>query len=247
MAMPTPSGDPVAGATADAPDPTGDLAEPPKPLQTSPTALRSDARPAPALLLEPLGATELAKTDWPPRLVTPAVAPLARAANRPDGLLAVDGAAALPEPTRPLPAWAPALPVPWVAPLVLRPPPVARVDAPLDPLVVPVVLEGVDPAELLGAGAAAGPGAAALPVVAEAPLLPLGWGEGGGVLGVEAGGVWGTPTSGPVQAKAKLAPTTAIESTPSTVSDNCRVLLFIALPQTAQSLSCRRNNSSRRA
>lgn len=70
------------GAPAWAVDNDGDpaLEEEPKPLHTSAVAARTegDALPAPAW---PLGATELANTDCPPWVTTPAVAPRIRAAN----------------------------------------------------------------------------------------------------------------------------------------------------------------------
>ncbi len=67
---------PPAGADEELPAEAEMDAEPsaadPKPLCRSPIALREEGiAAAPALL----GATELAKTGWPPLLVTPAVAP----------------------------------------------------------------------------------------------------------------------------------------------------------------------------
>lgn len=79
MAIPTPSEDPrppLADAPACAADSDGDPApeEDPSPLQTSPAAPRTDGDAACAPALD-FGATELANTDCPPLLVTPAVAP----------------------------------------------------------------------------------------------------------------------------------------------------------------------------
>ncbi len=77
MAMPAPIPEPPPvppGEKAFALDTDGDApVEEPKPLHTSPAALRVDGDAA--LPPDFFGATELANTDCPPRLVTPAVAP----------------------------------------------------------------------------------------------------------------------------------------------------------------------------
>lgn len=77
MAMPAPIPEPppCPGENAcDALDTDGEPpVEGPKPLHTSPTALRVDGDAA--LAPDFFGATELANTGCPPRLVTPAVAP----------------------------------------------------------------------------------------------------------------------------------------------------------------------------
>lgn len=77
MAMPVPTPEPPPpwpGENAFALDTDGELpVEEPKPLHTSPTALRVDGDAA--FAPDFLGATELANTGCPPRLVTPAVAP----------------------------------------------------------------------------------------------------------------------------------------------------------------------------
>ncbi len=76
MAIPTPLPEPPLspGTNAFALDTDGEAPlEEPKPLHTSPTAPRVDGDAA--LAPDFFGATELANTDWPLRLVTPAVAP----------------------------------------------------------------------------------------------------------------------------------------------------------------------------
>ncbi len=76
MAIPTPIPEPPLppGEKELALDTEGEAPlEEPKPLHTSATALRVDGDAA--LAPDFFGATELANTDWPPRLVTPAVAP----------------------------------------------------------------------------------------------------------------------------------------------------------------------------
>lgn len=120
--MPIPSEVPwplESDAPAWAADNDGDpaLVEEPKPLHTSAVPARTDGEavlaPAPALAL---GATELANTDLPPMLVTPAVAPRTRAAN-------CDEAAEVP-----------VAPAPLRSPLLLRLrfPPVAALVRPLE-------------------------------------------------------------------------------------------------------------------
>lgn len=161
------------------------------------------------------GATELAKTDLPPRLDTPAVAPAVRVAKRLAGLVPVPAPAGVPPPVEPpvLPPVEPPVPPPVEPPpvplprcprppvtlpgpgevslIVPEPPPLAPVEPPVEP-----------PGETVDPGAGLGDGGGGLP--AGAPP------SGGGACGVgEEGGGWlGMPVPGPVQAHARLVPTT---------------------------------------
>ena len=139
---------PPAGEAAELPVEAETDAEPlaaePKPLCRSPTALRADgdAAAAPALL----GATELAKTDCPPLLTTPAVAPWARASNSP---------AAAPAPAPAAGATPAPVPLPPLAPLLPRLP-----TAPLAPPLAPSAGAGAVEPPPTGAGVGSGLGAA---------------------------------------------------------------------------------------
>ncbi len=110
---PVPPGEKSLALDTDGETPAAE--EEPKPLHTSPAELRVDGDAAWTAGF--FGATELANTDCPPRLVTPAVAPDTRAANCED----TEGAAApaLLPPLLPLdPPVLAELRLPPVAPLV---------------------------------------------------------------------------------------------------------------------------------
>jgi len=186
------------------------LAAEPKPLCRSPTALRAEGVAASALL----GATELAKTVWPPLLVTPAVAPWARASNRPADTPAPAPAAGATSPVAPAP-------LPPVAPLLPRLSPTAPLVPPLAPLSA-----GAGAVEAVSAGAGAGCG--------------LGGAGAGAGAGEELGGTrvppavggavpdaGGVPKPSGEQAQARLAPVTAVASNASTDRDRRRARLFM--------------------
>jgi len=187
------------------------LAAEPKPLCRSPTALRAEGIAASA----PLDATELAKTVWPPLLITPAVAPWARASNR-----SADTPAPAPTPTPTAGATSPVAPplLPPFAPLLPRLWPTA-------PLVPPLALSSAGAGALepvsAGAGAGCGVGEEGAGAAPEGPLMvppPV----GGAVP--DAGGV---PKPSGEQAQARLAPVTAVASNASTDRDRRRARLFM--------------------
>ncbi len=240
--MPPPCPEEEAWAAAD----TGDRAGAPKPLQRSPVALRAEGAAA------VLGETELAKTLCPAWWLTPAVAPLARAASAGDPKaeppLALPD---LPEPTLALPdPLEPplALPDPLAAPEFEPERPPARCPAArcCPPLVVPEALEELaplvepeapDPApvwpaeawvgadELAVEGAVAGVGALA-PVPEDGAGLataPLPAGAPADEgVGGGAAGEEGVPKSGAVHAQAMLTPPRAVAPTTSTATQRPR-------------------------
>lgn len=210
----------------------------PKPLHRSLAALRADGEPAfepadfePLRAFASTGATELANTDWPPRWVTPAVAPLSRAAREEEGA-ATPGAPAAPLPARlGAPAPAPPRPAPRSAlglagrdePLVDLLAPLVEFETELEPLEADPLEDPVEAdVEGAAAGAGAGAGAAAAGAAAAlgAPPVPAGAGVGG--AGSEPG-VAGVPKPLPVHAHAKLATTTLAANIPSTEIEIRRV------------------------
>jgi len=237
---PPPCPEDEAWAAAD----TGDRAGAPKPLQRSPVALRAEGAAA------VLGETELAKTLCPAWWLTPAVAPLARAASAGDPKALPPLALLVPPPL--------ALPAPLGAlePEPDEPAPLERGAAARErgaaarrcpPLVVPEALEEpaplVDPEALEPApawpaeawlGAVAGAAAAGAPLEgapAPAPAAGAGLGpppppppegEGGGVEGGGAAGVCGVPKSGAVHAQAMLTPPKAVAATTSAATQRPR-------------------------
>lgn len=213
---------PPAGADeevpAEAETGTEPLAAEPKPLCRSPIALREEGT---AAATAALGATELAKTGWPPLLVTPAVAPWARAANKSAGAVAPVPAAGATLPVAPVP-------LPPVAPLLPLLPPTAPLVPPLAP---PLAGAGAGAGALsAGAGAGAGSGLGGAGAGAGAELL------GGGPLGGVVVGGGDVPTAGGVpkplgeQAQERLAPVTAVASSASTEKDIRRARLFMEPP-----------------
>ena len=208
----------------------------PKPLHRSLDALRADGEPAfdpddrDPRAFASTGATELANTDWPPRWVTPAVAPFSRAARDEEGA-ATPGARAAPPPARlgarlpapPRPALRSALPLAGrLEPLVDLLAPLVALETELEPLEADPLEEPADAdVEGAGAGAAAGAGAEA-GAGAAAGALPVPAGAGGGGAGSEPG-VAGVPKPSPVHAQAMLATTTLAANTANTETETERV------------------------
>ena len=217
----------------------------PNPLHRSPTALRADGL-APPLL----GVTELAKTAWPPRRVTPAVLPCKRAANRSE---ATPNAGA--EPTWPDPAreplrccTVPELRCP-VAPLVPR---VPRVVPPTEPTVgLPEPVDpdtGAEPPPVEGAGAVEPDGAGAVEGAGagdgDGDGDGDGAGAGAGAVEPDGAGVEGMPTPTPEQAQARLAPATVTANDVSTAKNEKRMCRFINQLLSAQPVSVMYPNRS---
>ena len=198
------------------------LAAEPKPLCRSPTALRAEGTAAAALAL--LGATELAKTGWPPLLVTPAVAPSARAANKSAGAPAPAPAEGETSPVAPLP-------LPPVAPLSPRLPPTAPL-AP--PLAEPSTGAGALAPPSAGAGAGAGSGAGG--TRAGAGVEGGGPPEGVPAVGGAVPAVGGVPKPLGEQAQARLAPVTVAANSASTENERRRVRLCMGTADPLTSL-----------
>jgi len=258
---PRPRPPPVPADEDDEPDAAGDAGAP-KPLHRSPRPLCSETAdcPRPPESVASLGATELARTDLPPRLSLPAVAPLSRAANRVDAEAPLPGRATLPAPAPddPVPLWPPELCCPPLPdPRDPRDPSVDPRDPlpePRDPLVEPLVepraplvepldepapespgAEPLAPEEepLEGTGALAPGAAPGSPpgVTPEPPGAAPGPPPGAGTAGAGAEGVAGVPVLGPVHAHARLCHTRVAPRIASTAKDKCRARLVTLSPK----------------
>ncbi len=206
----------------------------PKPLHRSLVELRAEGEPAARAPFDrdprdaaSAGATELANTGRPPLWLTPAVAPLSRAAKTEEG----DGEGS-PAPLEPRPA------------LRLVPPLTGRVAPPVDlaaPLVEPATepepldadeegaAEGAAACAPAGVELAAGVGAdeaALLPLVVPPPAV------------ASAPGVAGVPNPGPVQAQARLTTTTLVANAASTDTEIKRLRPHIKTTSPLRSRAC---------